>query len=415
LVNTFINRNLKLLDMTSKLIYEFKRKLEELERYKGRGTELITLYIPPDKNIADVVSQLRSELSQAENIKSKQTRVNVIGGLEAILQRLKMFKKPPEHGMVIVSGVVEENGKQKRVTEIIIPPEPVPLYKYHCDSKFYLEPLKDMLKEKKVYGLIVLDRREATIGLLRGKRIDVLDYKTSNVPGKHRQGGQSSVRFERLREIAIHEFYKRVGDAASEAFLPHKDELEGILIGGPSPTKEEFYKGEYLHHELQRKVIGLFDVGYTDESGLYELVEKAQDKLHELDLIREKRLMNRFLKEVVKDGLAAYGEEEVRKYLSLGAVDVLLLSEGLRLERVRYRCPKCGREKEITLSDEVTKKMICDCGVEMEEIGRKDVILEISELAEQSGAKVEILSTESEEGAMLLNAFGGIAAILRFK
>lgn len=411
MVNTFINRNLKLLDMTSKLIYEFKRKLEELERYKGRGTELITLYIPPDKNIADVVSQLRSELSQAENIKSKQTRVNVIGGLEAILQRLKMFKKPPEHGMVIVSGVVD--CKQKRVTEIIIPPEPVPLYKYHCNSKFYLEPLKDMLKEKKVYGLIVLDRREATIGLLRGKRIDVLDYKTSNVPGKHRQGGQSSVRFERLREIAIHEFYKRVGDAASEAFLQHKDELEGILIGGPSPTKEEFYKGEYLHHELQRKVIGLFDVGYTDESGLYELVEKAQDKLHELDLIREKRLMNRFLKEVVKDGLAAYGEEEVRKYLSLGAVDVLLLSEGLRLERVKYRCPKCGREKEITLR--VKKKMICDCGVEMEEIGRKDVILEISELAEQSGAKVEILSTESEEGAMLLNAFGGIAAILRFK
>ncbi len=402
--------------MTSKLMYEFKRKLEELERYKGRGTELITLYIPPDKNIADVVSQLRSELSQAENIKSKQTRVNVIGGLEAILQRLKMFKKPPEHGMVIVSGVVEEDGKQKRVTEIIIPPEPVPLYKYHCDSKFYLEPLKEMLKEKKVYGLIVLDRREATIGLLRGKRIEVLDYKTSNVPGKHRQGGQSSVRFERLREIAIHEFYKRIGDSANEAFLPHKDELEGILIGGPSPTKEEFYKGEYLHHELQRKVIGLFDVGYTDESGLYELVEKAQDKLHELDLVREKRLMSRFLKEVVNDGLAAYGEEEVRRYLAMGAVDTLLLSEGLRLERVRYRCPKCGKEKEVTLRDETTKKVICeDCNVEMEEVERRDVILELSELAEQSGAKVEILSTESEEGAMLLNAFGGIAAILRFK
>ncbi len=397
-------------------MYEFKRKLEELERYKGRGTELITLYIPPDKNIADVMSQLRSELSQAENIKSKQTRVNVIGGLEAILQRLKMFKKPPEHGMVIVSGVVEEDGKQKRITEIIIPPEPVPLYKYHCDSKFYLEPLKDMLRDKKVYGLIVLDRREATIGLLRGKRIEILDYKTSNVPGKHRQGGQSSVRFERLREIAINEFYKRVGDAANEAFLPYKDQLEGILIGGPSPTKEEFYKGEYLHHELQRKVVGLFDVGYTDESGLYELVEKAQDKLHELDLVREKRLMSRFLKEVVSDGLAVYGEEEVRKYLSMGAVEILLLSEDLRLERVRYRCPKCGKEKEITVRDDVKRNLVCeDCNVEMEEIERRDVVLELSELAEKSGAKVEILSTESEEGAMLLNAFGGIGAILRFK
>ncbi len=401
--------------MTSKVMYEFKRKLEELERYKGRGTELITLYIPPGKNIADVANQLRSELSQAENIKSKQTRVNVKAGLEAILQRLKMFKKPPEHGMVIVSGVVEIDGKEKHITEIIVPPEPVPLYKYHCDSKFYLDPLKEMLKDKKLYGLIVLDRREATIGLLRGKRIEVLAYTTSMVPGKHRQGGQSSVRFERLRQIAIHEFYKKVGEKASEAFLQYKDELLGILIGGPSPTKEEFYKGEYLHHELQRKVIGLFDVGYTDESGLYELVEKAEDALQELDLIREKKLMNRFLKEVVKDGLAAYGEEEVRRYLTLGAVDILLLSEDLRLERVRYRCPACGREKEETVRDGMRRKVVCDCGVEMEEVERKDVVLELSELAEQSGARVEILSTESEEGAMLLNAFGGIAAILRFK
>lgn len=402
--------------MTSKVMYEFKRKLEELEKYKGRGTELITLYIPPGKNIADVANQLRSELSQAENIKSKQTRTHVIAGLEAILQRLKMFKKPPEHGMVIVSGVVEINGKEKHITEIIIPPEPVPLYKYHCDSKFYLDPLKEMLKDKKLYGLIVLDRREATIGLLKGKRIEVLAYTTSMVPGKHRQGGQSSVRFERLRQIAIHEFYKKVGEKASEAFLQYKDELLGILIGGPSPTKEEFYKGEYLHHELQKKVIGLFDVGYTDESGLYELVEKAEDALQELDLIREKKLMNRFLKEVVKDGLAAYGEEEVRRYLTLGAVDTLLLSEDLRLERVRYRCPSCGKEKEITLKDEAKRKVVCeDCGVEMDEIERRDVVLELSELAEESGAKVEILSTESEEGAMLFNAFGGIAAILRFK
>ncbi|AEA46165.1 peptide chain release factor aRF-1 [Archaeoglobus veneficus] len=402
--------------MTSKLEYEFKRKLEELEKLKGRGTELITLYIPPDKNIADVASQLRNELSQASNIKSKQTRTNVMAGLEAILQRLKYFKKPPEHGMVIISGVVDMNGKQKHITEIIEPPEPVPLYKYHCDSSFYLEPLKEMLKEKKMYGLIVIDRREATIGILRGKRIEALSYTTSMVPGKHRQGGQSSVRFERLREIAIHEFYKKVGEKATEALLPHKDQLLGILIGGPSPTKEEFYEGEYLHHELQKKVVGLFDVSYTDESGLYELVEKAEDVLQELDLMKEKRLMGRFLKEVAKDGLAAYGEDEVRRYISLGAVDTLLLSEDLRLERVKYRCPKCGAEREITVREGVSNPPVCEeDAIPMEEVERQDIILELSELAESMGAKVEFLSTESEEGAMLYNAFGGIAAILRFK
>ncbi len=403
--------------MGTKLTYEFKRKLEDLEKMKGRGTELITLYIPPDKNIADVANQLKSELSQASNIKSKQTRTSVIAGLEAILQRLKYYKKPPEHGMVILSGNIDlGGGRQKQITEIIEPPEPVPLYKYHCDSSFYLEPLKEMLKEKKIYGLIVIDRREATVGILRGKRIEVLSYTSSMVPGKHRQGGQSSVRFERLREIAIHEFYKKVADKASEALLPHLKDLVGVLIGGPSPTKEEFYGGEYLHHELQRRVIGLFDVSYTDESGLFELVEKAQDALQELDLIREKRLIGRFLQEVAKDGLAAYGEEEVRQSLELGAVETLLLSEDLRYERVKYRCPVCGAEKVVTVKEGTENPPKCEKdGIDLEEVERTDVVLELSEMAESMGTKVEFISTDSEEGAMLMNAFGGIAAILRFK
>jgi len=396
--------------------YEFKKKLEALEKMKGKGTELITLYIPPGKNIADISNQLRSELSQASNIKSKQTRKAVMDGLEAILQRLKYFKKPPEHGMVVISGNVEFNGTEKRITEIIEPPEPVPLYKYHCDSTFYLEPLKEMLMEKKLYGLIVIDRREATVGLLRGKRIEVLNYASSMVPGKHRAGGQSSVRFERLRNIAIHEFYKKVGERASESLLPHLDRIVGVLIGGPSPTKEEFYEGEYLHHELQKRIINLYDVSYTDESGLSELVEKAKDDLTELDLIREKKLMEKFLHEVSRDGLAAYGEEEIRKYISLGAVDTLLLSEDLRYERIKYSCPVCGKVKEITVREGVTSAPKCEEDkVVMNEVERKDIVLELSEMAEGTGAKVEFLSTESEEGAMLLNAFGGIAAILRFK
>jgi peptide chain release factor subunit 1 len=402
--------------MSKRLMYEFKKKLEELDSYRGKGTELITLYIPPDRNIADIANQLREELSQASNIKSKQTRTNVINGLEAILNRLKLYRKPPEHGMVILSGLVTIDGREKHITEIIEPPEPVPLYKYHCDSKFYLEPLKDMLREKKVYGLIVLDRREATIGLLKGRRIEVLDYDTSMVPGKHRQGGQSSVRFERLREIAIHEFYKKVGEMATNAFLPHKDKLVGILIGGPSPTKDEFYQGEYLHHELQRKVLGLFDVGYTNESGLYELVDKAKDLLSEVDLVREKNLMNRFLYEISRDGLAVYGEEEVRRYLELGAVDTLLVSEDLRLERVRYRCPTCGAEKVVTLKGKAVSRQICEKdGVEMEEVERIDIALELSEIAERMNTKVEFLSNETEGGEMLLKAFGGIAGILRYK
>ena len=404
--------------MTALSKYEFKRKLEELKKYRGRGTELISLYIPPERAIADVTNHLRSEYSQAANIKSKSTRTNVQSAIESILQRLKYYRKAPERGMVIFSGTVDLGGdKTKLITEVIEPPEPVPLYKYHCDNTFFLEPLEDMLTEKETYGLIVIDRREATIGILKGKRIEALKHLTSMVPGRHRKGGQSSVRFQRLRLIAINEFYTKVGESATEAFLPLGKDLVGILIGGPSPTKEEFYEGEYLHHELQKKVLGLFDVSYTDESGLYELVENAEEALQELDIVKEKKLINKFLKELVKDGLATYGEDEVREALKMGAVDTLLLSEDLRFFRVEFRCPMCGDTRKITFKEgESVSPPKCEKdNVTMEKIKEEDVVKELAELADQTGATVEFISTESEEGGQLHNAFGGIAAILRFK
>ncbi len=71
--------------------YEFKRQLEDMRRRTGRGTELISLYIPPDKQVSDAVAQLKNEHGQAANIKSKSTRTNVQSALESVLARLKYY------------------------------------------------------------------------------------------------------------------------------------------------------------------------------------------------------------------------------------------------------------------------------------------------------------------------------------
>ncbi|MHC1587709.1 MAG: peptide chain release factor aRF-1 [Candidatus Syntropharchaeia archaeon] len=405
--------------------YEFKRKLEELRKKTGRGTELVSVYIPPKKQISDVVAHLKDEYGQAANIKSKSTRTNVQSALDSILSRLKYFKTPPENGIAIFCGAVAVGGdKTSMETYIIEPPEPITSYKYHCNSSFLLEPLEEMLREKKIYGLLVLDKREATVGLLIGKRIEALKHMTSAVPGKQRKGGQSAQRFSRLREIAIEDFYKRIGGHANEIFLTlDLKELQGILIGGPSPTKEEFIKGEYLHHELQKKIIGAFDVAYTDESGLYELVDAAKDALEDIELMKEKKVMSRFMKLLVgDDGLASYGEEEVRRNLKMGAVDTLLLSEDLRKARVRAECPSCGYEIEKTMryspgdsTDDISPGSCPRCNVSLKIKEMVDLVTELSEIAGQMGTKVEIISTDFEEGSQLMNAFGGIAAILRFR
>ena len=154
------------------------------------------------------------------------------------------------------------------------------MYLYRRSTKFELEPLRQMLEGKNVYGLLVLDLSEAWWGFLRGDRIETAGKSTSGIPDKQRKGGQSSARFQRLRKVAINEFFSRVGDHASQAFLAEKDffrRFRGVLIGGPGKTKEEFLAGHFLHHEIQMRVIGLFDTAKADETGLAELAGTARD------------------------------------------------------------------------------------------------------------------------------------------
>ena len=397
--------------------YDFKRSLEEVSNLKGRGTELISLYVPPEKQISDVAAYLRGEYSQSSNIKSQGTRKAVQGAIQSILARLKYFKTPPLNGVVFFVGEVASVGDQTKMVQYSLePPEPITTFLYRCDSEFFLEPLKDMLLDKKTYGLIVVDRSEATIGILGGKRINIVRNIQSQVPSKHRMGGQSAQRFERLIEIAAHEFYKKIADNANDAFLKLPD-LQGILIGGPGATKNFFADQEYLNHELLKKVIDTFDTGYTDEYGLKELVERAKDKLLDLDLMREKRLITRLLEEIRKldGGLSCYGEDQVRNALSIGAVDALLLSEGLRKKRYPIECASCGW-KEVVTSDAAPESGRCPTCGSVTVVGDGiDLVDDFYDLADKMGTKVELISSDSEEGEMLLKAFGGIAAILRYK
>lgn len=404
------------MSLTDQQKYEFKATLEKVGKHKGRGTELISLYVPPSKLISDVTSYLKNEYSQSSNIKSAGTRKNVQSAISSIISRLKHYRKTPENGLVFFIGHRKIGADQTNMVQYVLePPEPVPTFIYRCDSEFFIDPLEEMTEDKVTYGLIVLDRSQASIGVLRGKRIDLVKNIDSLVPSKHHKGGQSAGRFERVIETAAHEYYKKVANIVNDEFVENKD-LAGILVGGPGATKDYFMQEEYLHHELQKKIIDTFDTGYTDEYGLKELVEKAKDALYSLDLMREKRLMQKLLDEIRKSdgGLAAYGEEQVKHALTIGAVDKLLVSEDLRKLRVDLKCPQCGHKEEKILT-EAPDSVYCEkCGEEQDIVREEDLVMELFNMSEAVGTKVEMISGESEEGKLLITAFGGIAAILRF-
>jgi len=400
--------------------------LETLASKEGRGTELVSLYVPPGRQISEVVSMLKQEYGTASNIKSTTTRKNVQDAIVKVMQRLKLFKKVPENGLVIFCGAIPQNGpgSERIETYVITPPEPIQIYLYRCDSRFHIEHLQEFLKEKETYGIIAIDAGATTYATLQGKHLEIIKEITSGVPGKFRAGGQSARRFERQREAKLLDYFKRIGEHANEIFLPIPD-LKGLIIGGPGPTKYDFEKGSFLHYTLKDKIIATVDTAYVGEQGVEEVVEGSPEILRRIRYVEEKRIMQNFLREIGHDtGLATYGENEVRQSLKSGVVKTLLISEGLNVIRVTVKCTACDYTKQETMRNHLlldfeqslSGKPCPKCNVPALAVADvKDLIDDFAELAEVTGADVEIISVETEEGQMLKNSFGGIAAVLRYK
>ncbi len=273
-------------------------------------------------------------------------------------------------------------------------------------------------------GFCLVDANNATIAILQGKRLEIVRQMHSGVTGKTKAGGQSARRYERLRDMQLNEYFTRVGVHANEAFLP-LDNLKGIILGGPGPTKYDFEKGGYLNYQLKDKILDVVDTAYVEEQGVKEVMDKAPEIMKKVRYIEEKEIMQKFLYEVGHDtGLITYGEAEVRRLLQAGAVRLLLLSESVDLVRVTVKCSACGCEEQHTVKAQdvadfeqgLVGKPCAKCSApSFTVVDKKDVVDDLAELSELGDTDVEVISTETEEGQMLKNAFGGIAAMLRFK
>lgn len=363
------------LDKEAKKKQEMEEVVALLKGIRGRHTELVTVMIPAGYSKDAVVRQLEAEAGTAENIKSKATRTAVVTSLERIIRELKKMQVTPPNGLAAFCGnVSEKEGGQDIQVWLIEPIKALNVRLYRCDQIFITEPLEEMLAIDEVYGLLVMDRREATIGLLEGKKIEVLRRLTSGVPGKIRAGGQSAQRFERLTESLAKEFFKRVAEGMKEIFFD-MPKLKGFLIGGPIPTKEEFLEYGDLVTKLKEKVIAVKDIGYTDEHGLKLLVEASQEDIVQQDLIREQKIIQNFFAMLGKHrDKTTYGYEKTKIALERSAVETLLLSKDLP----------------------------------------KDQMKELEQLAEASGVTVHIISTDNQDGEQFWHLTKGVGALLRY-
>tara|TARA_Y100000310_G_C20704257_1_gene833404 strand:- start:5517 stop:6611 length:1095 start_codon:yes stop_codon:yes gene_type:complete len=355
-------------------LLELEDLIEELKGYHGKHTELISVYIPAGAILTQTTKQLEDEKGTATNIKSSSTRKNVINALERVIRKLKEIGKTPKNGLAIFSGNVSKSGgKESLEIWAIEPLNKLRVKTYRCDQTFVLDPLSEMLEAEEVYGLLIIERNEASIGLLEGKHIKLLQNMTSGIPGKTRAGGQSSQRFARIRESMKKEFFKRVAESIKKHFWENK-KLKGILIGGPIPTKEEFLDQGQLVTALKNKIIGVKDLGGTEMHGLQELVELSRDVLAEQEIIKQKVILDQFFEKLAKDpNKVSYGISEVEDRLGRGAVEKLILSKSVD----------------------------------------KKIVKKLESLAKASSTEINIVTNETSQGVQFDN-LGGVGGILRF-
>lgn len=349
--------------------------IKELRGWKSHATTLLSLYVPAGRPVSDVITMLRQELAITDNIKLKRTKDKVQRALTAAIDRLSNVSKIPPNGLVLFSG--ENDDTEEFVCLMFSPPEPVSVYFYRTDKNFHVEFLEGMVEETDVYGLIIIERDEATIGLLKGASLVVLEEVEGYVPGKHGKGGQSQRRYDRIIEELVEDFYKRVGEVVNKNFLPYMEvgKLRGILVGGPGYAKNDFLKGDYIDYRLREKVINfLVDVSSQGEPGLKELVMRASEVIKGHKYVEAVNAIEEFKYHLAKDdGLAFYGVNEVINALNSGMVKTLIVIEN-------------SPNIEVLL-----------------------------DLAKKSGAEVYVIPESIPEYMWIEKTFNGVVAILRYK
>jgi len=407
-------------------LYKIRKTLEELSQKSGRGTELITVYIPKGKQLHEIISALQQEQGTADNIKSDLTRTHVVDSLGKVVQRLKLYKKIPERGLVIFCGALPPEGGGPLGSEIvkvweIDPPKDLNQYLYRCDDHFHVDILKDMLKDDNLIGFLAIDAKDAGWGLLHGDKIEVLSQTGSGVAGKHRQGGQSAKRFQKLREMELNYFYNRVAVTTREFFIDIYP-IKGLIISGPGPTKEDFINGNYLEYRLQDMIINTIDASYAGAEGIREAFAKSSEILGDFRMVEEKKLVEDLFREINShSGKGSYGLQEIIEYLKNNVVKTLIITDDTNLHRIEGKCKRCQHIQEeiverpqvIPKKTEYTNNPCPSCKAMEVNVSEQDIVDYLELLAVKTGSQLEVISGSAEHGKMLAS-LGKAGAILRY-
>jgi peptide chain release factor subunit 1 len=378
--------------------YERHDRIERVENAEASENDLLTVAVPPDKSLGEVLEQVEEDRAEAEYIDTEGEDAAYLQALERVRRVLQRQGETPENGLVVYAGVVD-GGVVEYVFDDL--PAPVSAFVYERDNEFDLGPLAAAEGSAKTFGLIVVERGGAALGLTENEDVRVVETFDSDVMGKTKAGGQSADRFERDRERQKEEFFEEVAEEAERAFLGEAGEgsvsqgsdaggpgsdadeaIDGLLLGGTTVTVDDFREGDHLDHRLRERLVGdPVAVEYASEQGLHQIVEKASDRIEDEEHRETREALDRFFEALHQGGgdgddaePVVYGRDEVERALDYDAVETVLVSEALPVEDVQ------------DLREEVSNE----------------------------GGDCRVVPTDFGRGERFAEAFGGVAALLRF-
>eukprot|EP00301_Raphidiophrys_heterophryoidea_P026614 c9231_g1_i1.p1 GENE.c9231_g1_i1~~c9231_g1_i1.p1 ORF type:complete len:431 (+),score=121.11 c9231_g1_i1:142-1434(+) len=401
--------------------WKIKRLIQQLDNAKGNGTSMISLIVPPKDQISRVSKMLSDELGTATNIKSRVNRLSVLTAITSTIQRLKLYNRVPDNGLVLYCGtILTDENKEKKVNIDFEPFKPINTSLYLCDNRFHTEALHELLESDDKFGFIVMDGNGSLFGTLCGNTREVLHKFSVDLPKKHGRGGQSALRFARLRLEKRHNYVRKVAELAVQFFITNdRPNVRGLVLAGSADFKTELGQSDMFDQRLQRVIVKTVDVSYGGENGFNQAIELSAETLGAVKFIQEKKLITQFFEEISQDtGKYCFGVEDTLKALDMGAVEILITWESLEVTRYIVKNSVTEAQKILHLTAEQAKndKNFRETdGAELEVVDSMPLLEWFASNYKSFGAQLEFVSDKSQEGAQFCRGFGGIGGLLRYR
>lgn len=117
-----------------------------------------------------------------------------------------------------------------------------------------------------------MDGNGTLFGTVAGNTREVVHKFTVDLPKKHGRGGQSALRFARLRDEKRHNYVRKVAELAVQHFITaDKVNVTGLVLAGSADFKTELSMSDMFDQRLAAKVIKVVDVSYGGENGFNQV------------------------------------------------------------------------------------------------------------------------------------------------